>query len=185
MPSPIAHGTTGYVLYRAFGPRLEERGGPAPWSSRRVLFIILVLSLVPDLDVIPGLLVDDLHGIHNSLTNSILVGVVVAIAIGGVMWFLGRIAARDWFLVALISYWLHIAMDYFTSERGVILFWPITSKRFIAPVQLFYGFHYSEGFISIHHLWTVVTELAFALALLLGISLIAKLISSRQATPVR
>ena len=185
MPSPIAHGATGYALYRTFGPRLEERDGPAPWSSRRVLFIILVLSLLPDLDVIPGLLVGDLHSIHNSLTNSILVGVLVAIAIGGVMWIIGRMAARIWFLVALISYWLHIAMDYFTSERGVVLLWPISSERFTAPVQLFYGVRYSEGFISIHHLWTVATELAFALALLMGISLLAKLISSRRATPIR
>ncbi len=185
MPSPIAHGAAGYALYRAFGARLEEKTGPAPWSSRRVLFIIVALSLLPDLDVIPGILLGDLNGIHNSLANSILVGVLVAFAIGGVTWFAGRMAARDSFLVTLISYWLQVAMDYFTAERGVMLFWSLTSKRFIAPIQLFYGFHYSEGLISIRHFWTVVTELAFALVLLLLVGVFTRLISSRRAASVR
>ncbi len=185
MPSPIAHGATAYALYRAFGARLEEKTGPAPWSPRRVLLVIVALSFLPDLDVIPGLLVGDLPGIHNSIMNSISVGVLVAFAVGGIMWFVGRMAARDWFIIALISYWLHVAMDYFTTERGVMLFWPLTTRRFIAPIKLFYGFHYSEGLISIRHVWTVVTELAFALVLLLVIRLFARLISSRRAASAR
>ena len=151
----------------------------------RVLLIILSLSLLPDLDVIPGLLAGDLHGIHNSVTNSLIIGVLAAFALGGLMWFVGRMAIREWVIVALLSYWLHVAMDYFTAERGVMLIWPLTSERYVAPIRLFYGVHYSEGLISIRHVWTVVTELAFALILLLAFAQLAKMISKRGSASVQ
>lgn len=149
-----------------------------------MLFVVILLSFVPDLDVFPGLLLGDLHGIHNGVANSLLVGALAALVVTGLMWLIGRVAIRQWFAVTLIGYWLHVIMDYLAAERGVMLFWPLTSERLISPVRLFYGFHYSEGLISIRHLWTAVTELLFAAALLLVISLVSKLASMKRGTHV-
>jgi hypothetical protein len=47
--------------------------------------------------------------------------------------------------------------------------WPLTGGRFQAPVFLFYGLHWSQGWLSVRHLWTLATELAFAAASLLAL----------------
>jgi hypothetical protein len=59
-------------------------------------------------------------------------------------------------------------MDAATVSRGVMALWPLTETRFLAPVTIFYGLHWSDGWISIRHLWTLLTELLFA-GLLFGL----------------
>jgi hypothetical protein len=43
----------------------------------------------------------------------------------------------------------------------VMALWPLSEKRFLLPVPLFYGLHWSDGWLSLRHVWTVLTELAF------------------------
>lgn len=169
MPSPIAHGATSYLIYRAFAPKLAEENGPNPWSRRRVLIFVLALTFLPDIDIIPGLLFGDLRGFHNNIANSLFVGISVAFVVGLVLKIVGRQAYRIWFAVALLSYWLHVFMDFLSADRGVMMLWPFTSSRFVTPAKLFYGLHYSEGLLSVHHLWTIVSELAFSV-LIIGIA---------------
>ena len=180
MPSPIAHGTVGYIVYRAFRTPLAEKDGPKPWSNTRLLLIILGLSLLPDLDVIPGLIFGDLEGFHNNIANSLVIGALAALIVAGVMRSLGRQTIRLWFFVALLSYELHLLMDYFTAQRGLMLLWPFETQRYVAPFMLFYGVHYSESLISIHHIWTAITELAFAIGLILVAYVLPRLISATR-----
>ncbi len=180
MPSPIAHGAVGYVVYRAFREPLSEKDGLKPWSKTRVLLIMLALSLLPDLDVIPGLIFGDLEGFHNNIANSLVAGVLAALIVAGVMRFLGRHTYRLWFFVALISYELHLLMDYFTAERGLMLLWPFETQRYVAPFMLFYGVHYSEGFLSVHHIWTAITDLAFAIGLIAVAYVLPRLVSATR-----
>jgi hypothetical protein len=56
-------------------------------------------------------------------------------------------------------------MDSLTAERGVMMFWPLTQVRFASPLKLFFGVQWGLGWFSIWHLWTVCTELLFALVL--------------------
>ena len=180
MPSPIAHGAVGYVVYRAFRDPLSEKYGLNPWSKTRLLLIILALSLLPDLDVIPGLIFGDLEGFHNNIANSLVTGVLAALLVGGVMRFLGRHTYRLWFFVALLSYELHLLMDFFTAERGLMLFWPFETQRYAAPFMLFYGVHYSDGLLSVHHIWTAITEMAFAIGLIAVAYVLPRLVSATR-----
>ena len=179
MPSPIAHAAAGFVVYQAYRSRL-----PA-WAETRVGLAILVfigLSLVPDLDLLPAVVLGDLKGIHNGITNSVVTALVISAALGVVI---SRIAGGRfllWFSAAIASISLHILMDYFAATRGIMAFWPITSDRFVAPVKLFYGFHYSEGLISIRHLWTALSELAFA-AVLVTLAVLLPRIGKKTAQP--
>lgn len=162
MPSPIAHLTAGYVLYALSRAQQPEpalgRIGPVPG----LLAVTAGLSLLPDLDSVVGVLAGDFGRFHNNLTHSLLVGAAVALLFGAAMragrgggfWF--------WFTVALAAYELHVLMDWTTYGRGVMALWPLTDARFQAPVFLFYGLHWSQGWLSVRHLWTLVTELAFA-----------------------
>ncbi len=55
-------------------------------------------------------------------------------------------------------------MDAFTIGRGVMILWPFSIDRYASPVSLFYGVHWSDGWVSVRHLWTMVTELALLAA---------------------
>jgi peptidoglycan/LPS O-acetylase OafA/YrhL len=49
-----------------------------------------------------------------------------------------------------------------------MLFWPLSAARFESPVKLFYGLHWSDGLVSVKHIWTLLNELAFALIAVLA-----------------
>ena len=161
MPSPIAHSAAGFAVYQAYRSRLPR------WAQDRALLAILLflaLSLVPDLDIVPGLALGDLGAIHNSITNSFIVGIALLAVLGAAISLTADGRFTLWFGAALVSVVFHILMDYFTVGRSVMVLWPLTARRFVAPVRLFYGFHYSQGLWSLSHLWTALTESIFAAA---------------------
>jgi inner membrane protein len=162
MPSPIAHAAAGYAVYKVcetyFPERAAARVGPVP----QLLLATIGLSLVPDLDFLPGLLVNDLGRYHNHFSHSFLFGVPVALAVGFIAWPRNRADFTFWFGLALVCYQLHVIMDFFTVGRGLMLFWPFSLERHQPPFMLFYGLHRSDGWVSIRHLWTFLTESAFA-----------------------
>jgi membrane-bound metal-dependent hydrolase YbcI (DUF457 family) len=121
----------------------------------------LFFSLAPDLDAIPGVLAGDFRAFHNQWTHSLLVGLAVALVTGVIARWRKAPAGR-WFLMALIGYSLHIGLDFFTrGGRGIMLFWPVTSQRFIGPFELFYGVRWSAGLWDYAHLVTFGTEFLF------------------------
>jgi hypothetical protein len=67
---------------------------------------------------------------------------------------------------------LHGKSRTFFLRRGVMAFWPLSSERFISPVLLFYGLHWSEGIFSGKDLWTIVNETNFVLITLLVMRII-------------
>lgn len=168
MPSPIAHLAASYVVYRLARryepePKLPPMG-PAPG----LLLVTAVFSTLPDVDSVVGLLARDFGRFHNNATHSLIVGLGVSLLFAALMrWRRGR-GFFYWFSVAAASYTLHIFMDAATVSRGVMALWPLTDTRFLAPVTIFYGLHWSDGWISIRHLWTLLTELLFV-ALLFGL----------------
>jgi membrane-bound metal-dependent hydrolase YbcI (DUF457 family) len=181
MPSPIAHLTAGYVVYRLAShrwPALDtQRLGPLP----RLLVITAGLSVLPDADSALGLLAGDFGRYHNNATHSLLVGLAVALTFGVWMYWRQRHGLWPWFVVALASYDLHVLMDSATVGRGVMAFWPLSASRYQAPWALFYGLHWSEGWLSSRHLWTLVTELAFmALVLVIVYRVAPRLAAARK-----
>jgi hypothetical protein len=45
-------------------------------------------------------------------------------------------------------------------------FWPFDMARYLLPFRLFYGFHWSDGLLSVRHIWTFLSEGVFAAVLL-------------------
>lgn len=166
MPSPLAHVAGGYATYQVT-KRRQASSTPAEGSiSPVVLLLALGAALLPDVDAIAGLLLGNFGRFHNNVTHSILVGLLVAIVIGGLAWLtLSSTRAFTVSLLVLVNYQTHIFMDFLTDGRGVMLFWPFTATRYESPILLFYGLHWSEGLISIHHLITLANEAVFVAAL--------------------
>ena len=161
MPSPIAPAAAGYLVYRAFRSRIPEEAcayvGPFP----RLMIAAVSLSLIADLDTVPGILSGNFERFHNNFTNSLVFGVAVALGVGGAVWMKQRSGFKRWFAIALVSYEMHVLMDFFTFGRGVMLAWPFSPDRLSPPVYLFYGLRWSEGLASPMHLVTLMTELGF------------------------
>lgn len=167
MPSPIAHVTAGYAIYRICRSRSLQQSPLGVRRSLQSLAALVGLSLLPDLDVIPGVLLGDLNRFHNNLTHSVVAGIVAALAIGSILWLKNRIGFARWFSLALLTYQLHVVMDFFTRGRGVMLFWPFSVERYEPAVKLFYGLQRSNGWLTIDHVWMLLNELTFAGTVLL------------------
>jgi membrane-bound metal-dependent hydrolase YbcI (DUF457 family) len=167
MPSPIAHLSVGYVIYRLNKDNL-------PVDKRKILAIPLQmaavagLSMLPDLDAVLGIAFGDMAKYHNNFTHSLFFGLVAALAAAAVFHWVYQAKFWKWFLICLLSYELHVVMDMFAGERGVMLLWPFSADRFVAPFKLFYGMQWGLGWFSLWHLWTIFTESLFALFAIFG-----------------
>jgi membrane-bound metal-dependent hydrolase YbcI (DUF457 family) len=161
MPSPLIHTTAGYVLYRLTRPRGSDRrsGLFSRISSPKLLAAAIGYSLLPDLDSVPGLLTGDMARYHNNMAHSLAAAVLVGLATGLIARVGFKASFKTWFVLSAVPYALHMLMDFFTVSRGVMLAWPLTDARFLAPFTLFYGLRWSEGLVSEHHVMTLVTEL--------------------------
>jgi membrane-bound metal-dependent hydrolase YbcI (DUF457 family) len=134
------------------------------------MIVVAGLSMLPDLDVIPAVLLRDMHRYHNSFSHSLLFGVPIALLISGVFSRVYRSNIWLWFLICLLSYDLHVIMDALTAERGVMMFWPLTDARYVSPVRIFYGLQWGLGWFSPWHLWTIFTESLFGLIVILTVN---------------
>lgn len=169
MPSPIAHLSVGYAIYRHYQNRLPKEK-VSVWKIPLQTLIVMGLSMLPDLDVIPAIVLRDMQRYHNNFSHSFLLAIPVALAVAGVFHRFYRSNFWLWFFICLISYDLHVFMDALTAERGVMMFWPLTDARFASPVKLFYGLQWGLGWFSIWHLWTIFTEGLFGLIVIVAMN---------------
>jgi membrane-bound metal-dependent hydrolase YbcI (DUF457 family) len=164
MPSPIAHLAAGYAIYRLCPKSIKPDKyiltplGKIPY----LLLAALSFSLLPDLDLIPGLYFRSINAFHNNISHSLAFGLIVAFSLATTIWLKHRARFVHWLLIILLCYELHVIMDFFTVGRGVMILWPFSAERYEPAVMFFYGLRRSEGLMSFHHLWTLTTELGFA-----------------------
>lgn len=166
MPSPIAHTAAAYAVFRAFS------GPPSPSRSMGIaipalLATALVVTFLPDLPSIAGVILGDLAAFHNNWEHSLVAGLAAAAAIGGGVRLASGRGFGRWFGLALVCYSLHVIMDFFTIGRGVMILWPFSEDRYSPPLKFFYGLHWSEGWLSSRHWWTLITETVFSLLVLI------------------
>lgn len=165
MPSPIAHLGAGYAIYRYYKRNLPQDQNYF-WKLPLQMIMVTGLSMLPDLDVIPAIIFQDMRAYHNNFSHSILFAVPVALLVAGIFHRIYRSNFWLWFLICLVSYDLHVIMDALTADRGVMLFWPLTQNRFASSIKVFYGLRWGFGWISIWHLWTIFTELLFVVVVI-------------------
>ena len=165
MPSPIAHMAAGYAVFEFARLRMREVGN----STVRLCVLlmgVLGLSLLPDMDSVAGILAKDFGRYHNNLTHSFSMGIAATLLIAAGAFVMDRKRVAQWAILALVCYELHVLMDFFTVGRGVMIFWPISPDRWEPSFKLFYGLHWSNGWFSHRHLWTLLNESVFAVILI-------------------
>jgi inner membrane protein len=160
MPSPIAHLSAGYAIYRLYKHKLPGNA----YRLKKVpyqLLLIAVLSLLPDLDFLFGLIYGDVEKFHNNISHSLFFGLLVALIVSTLAYWKNRSNFWGWFIVSMLSYDMHVILDIFTGERGVMLLWPLVQDRFSSPVKLFVGVQWGLGLFTIWHVWTILSETLF------------------------
>jgi len=168
MPSPIAHLSVGYAIYHHYKNRLPEEGVQV-WKLPLQMILVAGLSMLPDLDVIPAILLQDMQRYHNNFSHSFLFAIPIAFLVAGIIHRFYRSSFWLWFLICLLSYDLHVFMDALTAERGVMMFWPLTDARFASSIKFFYGLQWGLGWFNIWHLWTIFTEALFGLIVIMAV----------------
>lgn len=167
VPSPLAHTAAGYAVSVIFDQRWRPNNSEAAVATVKRFVLVAMLAILPDLDSLAGLLTGNFGRFHNNATHSMFVGLMAAAIVGLLMSRKQPTRFTHWFTLTLLLYELHVVMDYLTIGRGVMALWPFSSARYVSPVPLFYGFHWSDGLWSIRHVWTLITEAVFAGILLL------------------
>lgn len=161
MASPLGHLAAGAAVWYAMRERLAMSGEKRMWQRGFLAAAVIGLSLLPDGDAVLGVLFGDFDKYHNNWTHSVFWIPIIGILTGFVLrWVIG-IRWRDGFRLAAGCVSLHLAMDYATVGRGVMLLWPLSAARFQSPVLLFYGLEWSQPWNSPSHLMTLVNELAW------------------------
>lgn len=183
MPSPITHISAGIIIYRSLPADLRAQFPRRIFRVPLLALILIVVSQLPDLDAILGFLRDDMGAYHNQASHSMFTGMAVALILGlGMRWWL-KGNYLFWVGLLFATYTLHLLLDMLTHSRGIMLFWPFSTQRFLSPVLIFYGLRWSHGLWSTSHIWTVISESLFWGAVFGLAHLFQKLKRTKDAAP--
>lgn len=167
MATPIGHSLAGYVIYHF------SCGLPQTRGRLGLVLLCIVMANAPDLDFIPGLLMDRPALYHQGITHSLGFALVVSLGTAAVY----RTRTKSFpamFVLCFVSYLSHLVLDLFGPDGrlpyGIPLFWPISGERFISPVQVFLGFHHVgatsasrlewiEGILDVYNLGAISLEI--------------------------
>ena len=166
MSSPIAHLACGHVIHRAAAHASRATGLPSAANG----FAAAFFSLAPDLDFAAAWIARDIEGYHNQVSHSLVFVLGIGILGAAVFRAAGRpVRMRAFAFFAFACGAAHLAVDVFTRGRGLMLFWPFSTRRFISPWPLFQGVRWDEGWLSASHFVTLGQDAVFA-ATLLGLT---------------
>ena len=175
MPSPLGHSLIGLSGY----PQLSKWLSPYPPLLWVGLFV--VVANLPDVDILPGLLMGNPALYHRQATHS----VAAAVAIGTLAALLVRRQGPPNYRIGVwmaLLYGSHLLLDMLVADDaapyGIQLLWPLSSRYFMSPISLFPGFQYFEpdlGFMrsvfSLTNLKVAIREVLILLPLVIVSSL--------------
>ncbi|OVE73706.1 hypothetical protein BVX93_01000 [bacterium B13(2017)] len=132
MSLPVGHSLAGYIFYD-YKPLLFFNRA---WHS--FLFIVM-LSNLPDIDFLPGLIVGEPNLYHHGISHSLGAALVVGIIFGFI--FKKKTNFFTVFFFTSSIYYSHVLIDFFTEDLrkpiGIMLFWPLNDIYYSSPVPLF------------------------------------------------
>jgi hypothetical protein len=168
MPSPLAHTAAGFAIHDLLQLTDEKES--------EQLGVAILFSLLPDADSLLGLAAQDFARFHNNISHSLGFAVGAGV-LSGIGWGWRKGLFWRYFSTGMLAYCLHLGLDYWATRRGILLFWPISERRFVSPIKLFYGFQWGRGVWSMTHLWTALTESLFGLSLFVWMHCLRKRIA--------
>lgn len=164
MSSPVSHLACGYAIYRIVSARNPQATG---LSKAAQLAVAAVFSLMPDLDFVAGWIAGDFPGYHNNISHSFAFGALTCLVLAALATSLRRsVCFLPLWGFTYACYAAHIAVDYVTHGRGVMLFWPFLQERFASPIILFGGVRWAKGLWTTDHFLTLANDAVFAIVVI-------------------
>jgi len=172
--TPIGHALAGWAIH-SWWPGDDDR-------RRALWFFALTMAVLPDLDILPGVLsgapVLYHQGISHSLGAAVVAGLLASIVAPRVG--LRRPGA---FFLGLACYGSHLALDFFGPDGrppyGIPIFWPLSDQVFISARPFLPGVRHARtasdgmatfvsGLLQRDNLYAIVLEFAILFPFLLG-----------------
>lgn len=142
MPTPLAHGLAGIAAARTVR---------RDWSAWHFAALAFAITLVPDLDFVPGVLLGEAGLFHRTGTHTFAGAIVLSAAIAALL--TAAVPVRDaqrwagpgsrflrWYGFVLPVYMTHLLLDVFSpnvvNNSGLPLLWPFSSHLFNAPMAV-------------------------------------------------
>jgi membrane-bound metal-dependent hydrolase YbcI (DUF457 family) len=177
MPLPIGHALAGIAFFEA---------RPGLFFTRRwhdALFFIFLANL-PDADFLPGLLTGRPNLFHHGIFHSVGAALAVA-ALGGFFFSLKKRPFPASAAMIFLVLYAHLLLDFFSLDLaapfGLPLFWPFSSRYFIAAHPIFLNItragnsrDFFPSLFNMHNLEVAAREI-----LVLG-GLLAVLVAARR-----
>lgn len=140
MPTPLAHGLAGFAMGRTVRSR---------WRAWHFAVIAFLITQVPDLDFIPGVLAGDPGMYHRIATHSIFGAMVISVPIAALLAWLAPLPGEGpgrsrrflrWYAFVLPVYGTHLVLDVLSPDTihnsGVQILWPLSNVYVRAPIPL-------------------------------------------------
>jgi inner membrane protein len=178
MPSPVAHSLTGYAIYRISSEDALRIG----W---RTIFMYSTCSILPDLDFIPGFLIDEPNRFHHGISHSLGFAFVFGFLISLLLLITKSQSIIRNFFIFFSLYYSHVLLDLLSDDTsppyGVPALWPVTDNYYISPISAFLDIHrasISESFITslfnLHNFLAIFVEFIIFLPLVVIVTLIKR-----------
>lgn len=171
MPSPIAHSTTAYLIFKLTS--LNSRStllGRHRWQD---LAYIILIGNVADLDFIPQLLLEGKF--HRGPSHSLSLAFLISLSVAIICYAFNKPQVKQLFLITLGIYTSHLFLDYWTAGgAGMKLFWPFTNSYFMSSVSFFPSVRHSEGLLYSGHIIFIVFETIYSFFLMTILNIIFK-----------
>jgi len=133
MASPVGHTLSGFSLY------LLIRGKPGTRLTTLEAATVLVVSNLPDLDLIPGLVMGDSSMWHHRITHSFFFAFILSVCILLAPVLLRGANKIDGRMIVSVGavICLHVGLDFFTTDphppHGSQVLWPFSREYYLSP----------------------------------------------------
>lgn len=166
MASPIAHLLAGALIYTAVARR--------PKFNDPLLWVVILAANLPDLDLIPGLLLGDEGMYHRTISHSLMFVLSISLLTFLFLWFKKHPQMVRLTLMVCFGLLSQIVIDWLsyddTYPQGIALLWPFSEEFYMAHHTVFLHVRRDnllDETVIIHNLWAVGRELMIMGPLLL------------------
>ena len=141
MPLPVIHSFAGYSVHKL------SKNSKTKWQWVR-LAVLIVLANLADFDLLPGIFKHHALLYHRGFSHSIGAVLLCGLLVAFIAVTISHASFRKTFILSTCAYFSHVVLDFFSAP--VPMFWPLSSKRVVAPFVLFMGggksLHYVSSF---------------------------------------
>ena len=141
MATSVGHAIAGYAISRF--SKASDSG-----IRLNIILLCVFVAAMPDLDIVPGLLLGKPVLYHQGISHSL----GLAIPVSGIIAAVYKLNGKSFsviFLLCFAAYSSHLALDFIGPDGrpplGIPLFWPVSERTFISPVTILLGISHASS----------------------------------------